>query len=133
MPPYHTPEPVRPKVGPHARRALHATAAWGRSPARGVLFSIAVLRDQGSERPLARELAQMVGVDVPTLDMLLVELADRGVLWVVRRPQAVNRYVFLFAGERVPACDQERCAKYARSRGRRLYGRSTNANAGPRA
>ncbi|PZS13492.1 MAG: hypothetical protein DLM64_03235 [Solirubrobacterales bacterium] len=63
----------------------------------------------------ARRLAAMIGVPVsPDLDDLLHRLAASRLIWTCRRPQQLNRYVLVFAGEEITVWDLDRHQRFIR-------------------
>lgn len=103
-----------PRPGRKAGLALELSAGWPDRAERALLVLLAILADERQRTTPAAKLAAAIGVDVPELDRLLSSLALRGLIWTTRRPERINHYTLLFAGERVPCHDRDRHRRWAR-------------------
>lgn len=109
------PRPGSARVSRRTALALELSASWPNRTERALLVLLGILADEHRRAIEARKLAAAIGVDVPELDRLLHRLAVRGLIWTTRRPQRLNQYTLLFAGERVPTQDRDRFRRWQRA------------------
>ena len=77
------------QLGERTRLALAITRDWqAKSDARRLLVLLAACADAGVTQPLARKLADRLGIAVrPNFDLALIWLARERLIWVVRDPR----------------------------------------------